>query len=579
MPRRIKKVFTIDGIRRIGNYKPIFQRHVQKIVIPCNDKEEKCPENNHTQEEIPLSPSEEILHCFLEEKPLPPLLELSLNHSEEKPLPPLLEHSLDRSEKILKVNPKKSKSKLWTDHVKEIKQLQVETLWTEKYRPKLLQHFFGHEKAIADLRDWIESREKLPLLLSGPPGLGKTTVANIILSQYGYSAYAVNASDTRNGSDLRREISSSVYSTSSVLGKANTKKIGMIIDEVDGADDNAFNILCQILCKLNKTKCNPIIFICNNRAASPGMCKLRATIASVGKEIRFYPLNYKAIVKVIDRICKLENIVCTTKEKFQLFEHCQGDARQLLIQLQFLKGLVGKSRGNDVDKFQSNKMVDLFEGSKQILYGHGFKQKKLSRKVAKRLLESDHDKYVMVLHESIPHMLTKTYRNTTKSMKSMEMLSESFSCMDILDCAYFDQFNDVSEEILLSSINVARDIYGMGLQENISFRDMKVTHPENYYKLKRQRKKVLRSDPTSVEVQRQLIVEKQIRPFLNNYLSYSRTEAMTTLGDMFGAAFGTDYVEAQWVDFFETFHEQWTPLEKKNAKIVNKLFSTKIQKV
>lgn len=76
------------------------------------------------------------------------------------------------------------------------------------------------------------------LLLCGPPGLGKTTLAYVLARQAGYQVLEVNASDDRTANIVTERIRNALESTSlSMMGKKNgmSKPTCVIIDEIDGS--------------------------------------------------------------------------------------------------------------------------------------------------------------------------------------------------------------------------------------------------------------------------------------------------------------------------------------------------------
>ena len=73
-------------------------------------------------------------------------------------------------------------------------------MWSEKYRPQDLTDLIGNEDARKFFVEWF-GKWKIgtkPLLLVGPPGIGKTTLANIAGKNFGYDMISLNASDVRN---------------------------------------------------------------------------------------------------------------------------------------------------------------------------------------------------------------------------------------------------------------------------------------------------------------------------------------------------------------------------------------------
>ncbi|MEM0075333.1 MAG: AAA family ATPase [Conexivisphaerales archaeon] len=103
-------------------------------------------------------------------------------------------------------------------------------MWTERYRPRRLEEMVGNERARVLLFDWLLNwkRGMKPILLVGPPGVGKTTMAYAAAMQLGYEVIELNASDFRTEKQLSKVINAS-YSSS----LTEEKRI-LFLDEVDG---------------------------------------------------------------------------------------------------------------------------------------------------------------------------------------------------------------------------------------------------------------------------------------------------------------------------------------------------------
>ena len=77
-------------------------------------------------------------------------------------------------------------------------------IWTEKYRPQnLKEYYYENEEDLVLIKSWIEEFiREVPgtpamLILSGRPGIGKTTLANLIFKEYNIEPIEINASEER----------------------------------------------------------------------------------------------------------------------------------------------------------------------------------------------------------------------------------------------------------------------------------------------------------------------------------------------------------------------------------------------
>ena len=94
----------------------------------------------------------------------------------------------------------------------------MSNLWTEKYRPKSIDEILGNDLNIKWIKNWIKFFEtkdgfknfKNGLVISGPPGVGKTTIASLALKSFGYDVMEINASEVRKVAVIKDKFKSIV---------------------------------------------------------------------------------------------------------------------------------------------------------------------------------------------------------------------------------------------------------------------------------------------------------------------------------------------------------------------------------
>ena len=106
----------------------------------------------------------------------------------------------------------------------------TDAILVEKYRPKKYQDLVAQEKAVAEIKLFLqEFPKKKAILLHGPPGTGKTSLAIVTAKENGWEIFELNSSDLRNRIKLE-EILKPASSQSSLFKKGKI----LLVDEVDG---------------------------------------------------------------------------------------------------------------------------------------------------------------------------------------------------------------------------------------------------------------------------------------------------------------------------------------------------------
>ncbi|EUB57702.1 Replication factor C subunit [Echinococcus granulosus] len=180
----------------------------------------------------------------------------------------------------------------------------VQELWVEKYRPRTRKELVGQNGAASPanrLYAWLSSWQEdyatgrkaksyssappwavggssdtgawaRAALLSGPPGVGKTSTASVVCAELNLATIEMNASDTRSKRSLQEEVVQALdmrslsgsFDLSSAKTLALTSHV-LIMDEVDGMAGNEDRGGMLELIGVIKTSKVPVICLCNDR--------------------------------------------------------------------------------------------------------------------------------------------------------------------------------------------------------------------------------------------------------------------------------------------------------------------------
>jgi len=134
-----------------------------------------------------------------------------------------------------------------------------EFLWVEKYRPKTIEECILPENIKKTFKDFLQRGEVPNLLLAGPAGCGKTTVAKALCNELGVDVYVINGSDEGRFLDTVRNTAKNFASTVSLTSTAKHKVV--IFDEADNTTTDVQLLLRAFTEEFSKN-CR-FIFTCN----------------------------------------------------------------------------------------------------------------------------------------------------------------------------------------------------------------------------------------------------------------------------------------------------------------------------
>nr|WP_232203014.1 AAA family ATPase [Nitrosopumilus sp. SJ] len=194
-------------------------------------------------------------------------------------------------------------------------------MWSEKYRPQKISDMVGNEETRSVIMEWFAKWKKgtKPLLLVGPPGIGKTTIAFLVAKQFGYDMIGLNASDVRSKSRIN-EILTPVLGNVSVLGTPM-----IFVDEVDGIHGRGDYGGVAALVDILKEPTVPIILAANDDSAD----KMK-NIKKAVKIISFKKIPPRLLRVYLENILKKENANLSPGSLIKVIDKSRGDIRSMI---------------------------------------------------------------------------------------------------------------------------------------------------------------------------------------------------------------------------------------------------------
>ena len=203
-------------------------------------------------------------------------------------------------------------------------------LWVEKYRPKTIENCILPESTKKTFQDFLNSGEIPNLLLSGPAGCGKTTIARALCEELGADYIIINGSDEGRFLDTVRNTAKNFASTVSLSADAKHKVI--IIDEADNTTHDV-----QLLLRANieafYNNCR-FIFTCNfkNRIIEP--LHSRCAVVEFGINGKQKPAIAAKFFKRLGTILEAEGVEADPKVLAELVNKHFPDWRRVLNECQ-----------------------------------------------------------------------------------------------------------------------------------------------------------------------------------------------------------------------------------------------------
>lgn len=194
-------------------------------------------------------------------------------------------------------------------------------MWTEKYRPYRSDDLVGNSEARSHIVKWLDTwvNGKRPLLIIGPPGVGKTSYVHILSTEYNYDLIEMNASDSRTRDMLESRILP-ILNNTSLYGK----RMLLFLDEVDGIYRRQDTGGVEFLVRILKEPTIPIVLASNSRNS-----RIKEVIKNC-RVIEFHSIPLDTSEKLLDQILSKEGLNFSISEKDLILKRSHGDIRSLL---------------------------------------------------------------------------------------------------------------------------------------------------------------------------------------------------------------------------------------------------------
>jgi hypothetical protein len=199
-------------------------------------------------------------------------------------------------------------------------------VFAETYRPQHLNEVVGQDTTLIELRRWAQSWvDKKPAfrscLITGVPGVGKTSAFLALARDFDWEVLEINASDSRSGKDVQDLIANAVYNARTY----DNRKTLILIEECDEMTKGGLKVLENLI----ENTQNPVGITANDEYA---ISKITQYFRENSLRLVFRKLNDFKILTIARNIISRENIYQPNLDK--LIKSADGDLRYVINNLE-----------------------------------------------------------------------------------------------------------------------------------------------------------------------------------------------------------------------------------------------------
>lgn len=250
------------------------------------------------------------------------------------------------------------------------------SIWVERYRPRSLNEYIGNEKIKATVSDWIDDNYIPHILLYGPAGTGKSTLADIITREIDCDDMYINASDEGGIDTIRDE----VKRFASIVAMHDLRIV--VLDEFDYMSKNAQAALRDMMEKFHES--TRFILTCNYKE------KILGPIGSRCQSFRVRPPSRRGVASHLAKILRKENVEFDKQDVARLVDKNHPDIRKVINTAQ-LNTRNGKLELNEATVAEANFEIKLVE-----LLGSNKSRNSLFNEIRQLVQDSDVNQYERV---------------------------------------------------------------------------------------------------------------------------------------------------------------------------------------